>query len=354
MRVGILTGGGDCPGLNAVIRAVYKAGSLNGYTMMGIKNGFRGLVENEITVLKDEDISGILHRGGTILGTTNRDNPFNYRCEDGRIVDASPIVMQNIKTHKIDVLIVIGGDGTLKIASEIASLGLNVIGIPKTIDNDLGGTDRTFGFDSAVSVATDALDRLHTTAESHHRVHVLEVMGRTAGWIALHSGVAGGADVIIIPELGYAIGRVVDKINDRIKNGKLFSIVVIAEGVKNPDGQSVIKRIVEGSPEKERLGGIGDTVAVQIEDMTGIECRTTTLGHLQRGGSPTAYDRILSSRYGEYAVELIQRGCTNQMVALRGDDIVGINLSDAIGQPRRVPLDAPLIQTARNLGICLG
>jgi 6-phosphofructokinase 1 len=354
MNVGILTGGGDCPGLNAVIRAVYKAGIINGYKMFGVRNGFKGLVQDDIKELTDAAVSGILHRGGTILGTTNRDNPFHYRTANDTYVDASPVVMRHIEERGLDVLVVIGGDGTLKLASEIGALGVGIIGIPKTIDNDLGGTDRTFGFDSAVAAATDALDRLHTTAESHHRIHILEVMGRTAGWIALHSGISGGADIILIPELNYSLDNIVAKINQRVEQGKLFSIIVVAEGVKADNNSHIIKRKVEGSPEQYRFGGIGDFLAEQLEKASGIECRTTVLGHLQRGGSPTAFDRILSSRYGEYAIELLNQGKTNKMVALHGDSIVGIDLDKAIGNPRQVPLDSPLIATARNLGICLG
>lgn len=355
--IGILTGGGDCPGLNAVIRAVTKSALDNSIKVFGIKNGFGGLVENDIIPLTRGYVSGILHRGGTILGTTNRDNPFEYRTmENGQAVckDMSGRCVANLKEHGIEALVVIGGDGSLRIASEFSNIGVKVIAVPKTIDNDLPGTERTFGFDTAVMVATEALDRLHTTAESHHRVMILEVMGRYAGWIALHSGLAGGADCIIIPEIPYKIENVLAKINRRLQNGKQFSIIIIAEGAKQQGGDLTVARIVEGSPEKIRLGGVGNKLAAQIETMTAIETRCTVLGHLQRGGSPTAFDRVLSTRYGVAAVDALMSGETGCMVALNSNRISCVPIKQVVGQPHNVPLDSDLIRAARQIGICFG
>jgi len=355
--IAVLTGGGDCPGLNAVIRAVYKTADSNGIGVYGVKNGFKGLVEDDLTLLGPENISGILPRGGTILGTTNRDNPFRYQCiEHEEIVykDMSQRVLFNLKQRGIEALIVIGGDGTLKIASEIAELGFPVVGVPKTIDNDLSKTERTFGFDTAVSIATEALDRLHTTAESHHRVMVLEVMGRYAGWIALHSGIAGGADCIIIPEIPFNWDSLTDKIKIRQQNGTLFSIIVVAEGARPINGELSVARIVNNSPETIRLGGIGDKIAHELENLLGVECRSTVLGHLQRGGSPTAYDRVLSTRYGEAAVNAIINKKFTTMVALQNNEIVPINLTDVIGSPYLVPTTHDLIKTGRSLRISFG
>jgi len=355
--IAVLTGGGDCPGLNAVIRAVYKTACSNGIEVYGVKNGFKGLVENDLSLLGPEDISGILPRGGTMLGTTNRDNPFNYQCmehEEFVYKDMSQRVLFNLRQRKIEALIVIGGDGTLKIANEIAELGFPVVGVPKSIDNDLPKTERTFGFDTAVSIATEALDRLHTTGESHHRVMVLEVMGRYAGWIALHSGIAGGADCIIIPEIPFTWGSITDKIKLRQQKGTMFSIIVVAEGAKPIDGQLSVARIVNNCPETIRLGGIGDKFAHELENLLGVECRSTVLGHLQRGGSPTAYDRVLSTRYGEAAVNAIINKKFKTMVALQNDEIVPVNLIDVVGTPYLVQTTHDLIKTGRSLGISFG
>ena len=355
--IAVLTGGGDCPGLNAVIRAVYKTAHSNGIEVYGVKNGFKGLVEDDLSLLGSENVSGILPRGGTMLGTTNRDNPFRYQCIDrGEIVykDMSQRILFNLKERDIEALIVIGGDGTLKIASEIAELGFPVVGVPKSIDNDLPKTERTFGFDTAVSIATEALDRLHTTAESHHRVMVLEVMGRYAGWIALHSGIAGGADCIIIPEIPFKWDSIIDKIKLRQQKGTMFSIIVVAEGAKPINGEISVARLVNNCPETIRLGGIGDKVAHELENLLGVECRSTVLGHLQRGGSPTAYDRILSTRYGEAAVNAIINKKFKTMVALQNNEIVPVNLIDVVGTPYLVPATHDLIKTGRSLGISFG
>lgn len=357
-RIGLLTGGGDCPGLNAVIRAVVKTATRDyGLEVLGFLDGFRGLVENRFRVLEEPDVRGILPRGGTILGTTNRDNPFHYPVvEDGRKVfrDVSDRVVANLRENAVDALIVIGGDGSLKIALALYEKGVPVVGVPKTIDNDLSGTDRTFGFDTALTTATEAIDKLHTTAESHHRVMVLEVMGRYAGWIALEAGLAGGADVILIPEIPYRMERVCDKILERCAQGKQFSIVVVAEGARPLGGEMVVQRRVEDSFEPVRLGGIGNVVGREIEERTGMETRVTVLGHLQRGGSPTPFDRILASRFGTAAVGLVVQGTFGHMVALRTPRIVPVPIAEAVAVLRQVPPDHDLIRCARHIGICLG
>lgn len=355
--IGVLTGGGDCPGLNAVIRAVVKTAAGYGMKVWGIKNGFGGLVENQMMELDIQAVSGILPRGGTILGTTNRDNPFHYRVmQEGQVAyqDMSGQAMKNLEKAGIEALIVIGGDGSLKIGAEFADLGLPVAAVPKTIDNDISGTERTFGFDTAVAVATDALDRLHTTAESHHRVMLLEVMGRYAGWIALHSGLAGGADCILIPEIPYSIDSVIQKISRRQAQGKLFSIIVIAEGAVEIGGQLVGTQAAAGSTEKIRLGGAGEKLAKEIETRTGIECRCTVLGHLQRGGSPTAFDRVLATRYGISAVEALRQGKQSCMVALKQNRIIDIPVKDIAGKPHNVPVNGELIRAGRGIDICFG
>jgi phosphofructokinase-like protein len=356
----VLTGGGDCPGLNAVIRAVVKTALHNGYEIYGVANGFHGLIEDDMRLMTLADVSGILPRGGTVLGTTNRDNPFRYAAgedAEGNVIyeDKRDVVVRNLREHHIDCLIVIGGDGSLKIGYDLNRYcGVNVVGVPKTIDNDLPGTERTFGFDTAMAMATEALDRLHTTAESHHRVMVLEVMGRYAGWIALHSGLAGGADVILIPEIPYDIESVIRKVKERQEQGKQFSIVTVAEGSRPIGGEMTVARLVKNSFEQIRLGGVGNKLADEIEARTGIESRCTVLGYLQRGGSPTAYDRVLSTRYGSAAVEACMDGEYNVMVALSANHIVRIPIEKVAGQPHKVPLDSDLIRVGRNLGVCFG
>lgn len=295
-----------------------------------------------------------------MLGTTNRDNPFHYasgEAADGSIIykDMREVVVKNLKDHGIECLVVIGGDGSLKIAYDLHRLcGVNVVGVPKTIDNDLPCTERTFGFDTAMSMATEALDRLHTTAESHHRVMVLEVMGRYAGWIALHSGIAGGADVILIPEIPYDIEAVIRKIRRRQQSGKKFSIITVAEGAKPIGGELTVARIVKDSFEPIRLGGVGEKLAEEIEAKTGIESRCTVLGYLQRGGSPTAYDRVLSTRYGVAAVEACLAGEYNVMVALQANQIVRVPIAQAASEPHRVPVDSDIIRPAAILAFPLG
>lgn len=356
--VGVLTGGGDCPGLNAVIRSVVKTCQGYGLKVWGIKNGFGGLVENQMVELQGQHISGILPRGGTILGTTNRDNPFHYPVRntgDMAYADMSGQAIRNLQEKKIDALIIIGGDGSLYIADKFRKqYHLPVVGVPKTIDNDLPETERTFGFDTAVSIATEALDRLHTTAESHHRVMLLEVMGRYAGWIALHAGIGGGADCILMPEIPYKLEAILHKIEERKKQGKLFSIVVVAEGALPEGGAMTVARVIEGSADKIRLGGIGNKLALILEEQGKVEARCTVLGHLQRGGSPTAYDRILATRYGVAAVESIRDQEFGSMVALQNNTIVRVPLETVVGKPYNVPLDHELIKVGRSIGVSFG
>ena len=358
-RIGMLTGGGDCPGLNAVIRAVVKT-AIKDYrlSVIGFENGFGGLIQNKAREMTERDVVGILPRGGTILGTTNRDNPFHYPVMlKGEKVfrDVSDRVIENIAIHSIDALIIIGGDGSLSIGKDLfMEKGLPVVGVPKTIDNDLSATDQTFGFDTALVTATEALDKLHTTAESHHRVMVMEVMGRYAGWIALQSGIAGGADVILIPEIPFTMENVCKKINERREQGKRFSIVVVAEGAKPVGGEYVVKQIVEDSFEQIRLGGVGNVISYEIEKSTGIESRATILGHLQRGGSPTAFDRILSTRLGAGAVNLLMEGKFGEMVCLRTPNIESVPLAEAVGEQRLVPIDGDMVRAARQIGLSFG
>jgi phosphofructokinase-like protein len=358
-RIGILTGGGDCPGLNAVIRGVAKA-TISQYDMevLGIEDGFMGLVERRTIPLDWTKVSGILTQGGTILGTNNRANPFKWgvKKDNGDIVfsDVSDQVIAYIGELGLDVLVCIGGDGTMSIASKLSEKGIRIIGVPKTIDNDIVGTDLTFGFDSAVSTATEAIDKIRTTAMSHHRVMIIEVMGRYAGWLALHSGIAGGGDVILIPEIPYRIDVVCNVVMDRSKRGRQFSIVVVSEGAKPEGGKRVVKRVVKDSTDPIRLGGIGHRVADQIEKATDQECRVTVLGHLQRGGTPTAFDRVLATRYGIKAAEMCHHGKNSQMVALHGNKIAAVPLSEVGGKMRLVDPNHPLIDAARKVGTCLG
>jgi phosphofructokinase len=356
-KLAVLTGGGDCPGLNAVIRAIAKSAHQYGLEVLGIRDGFRGAVEGDFMPLSLSDVSGILPRGGTILGTTNRDNPFAYATKSNgatQILDRSDDVIRNLKDQNVDALLAIGGDGSLKIALEFAHKGFPVIGIPKTIDNDLMATDQTFGFQTAVETAQEALDRLHSTAESHHRVMVLEVMGRYAGWIALYAGVAGGADVILIPEIPYNLSRVVNSVQQRAKQGKKFSIIVVAEGAKPLGGEIVVERLVSGRVDPVKLGGIGAKLGHDLEEHFGMETRVTVLGHLQRGGSPNSYDRVLSTRYGVAAVDAALEGEFGIMVALQGRDIIRVPLNQAVDKLKMVSLTDPLLMTARALGIEFG
>ena len=332
MKIGILTGGGDCPGLNAVIRAVAKKAFAYGYEVIGIRDGWRGLVEIDTVPLDIQAVSGILSRGGTILGTS-RTNPF-------KSPDTAERVINNIKKLGLDVLVGIGGDDTLGVASKLFKKGIKTIGIPKTIDNDLSGTDFTFGFDTAVSIVTEALDRLHTTTEAHHRAMIVEVMGRHAGWIATYGGMAGGADMILIPERPFEINDVADVVKKRAKRGRGFSIIVVAEGAvpKGVEGY-ITKDVKKDAFGNVMLGGIGEFLAKEVEKATGVETRHVVLGHLQRGGSPTAHDRVLATRYGVRAAELINEGKFGVMVALQGNKIVPIPLEEGVRQTKTVDME---------------
>ena len=356
-RVGVVTGGGDCPGLNAVIRAVAKASSNRGCDCIGILGGYEGLLEPRRTMSLDyQTLSGLLPRGGTILGTANR-GKFSAKVGHGESRALPKESLEGVKAGMdalgLFALVSIGGDGTLSIAQQLFEYGIPVVGVPKTIDNDIEGTLFTFGFDSAVSCATDALDRLHSTAESHNRVMVLEVMGRYAGWIALYAGVAGGADVILIPEIPFSYESVCTKIQERENLGKKFTIIVVAEGAREKDGGFVTSGAHTKTGEA-RLGGIGAVVSARIEKCTGKESRVCVLGHLQRGGSPTTFDRALCSMFGATAVELVAAGEFGTMVAFTGPQIGAIKISDAIGKLTTAPPDGNLVRTARALGICLG
>jgi ATP-dependent phosphofructokinase / diphosphate-dependent phosphofructokinase len=362
--IGVLTGGGDCAGLNAVIRAVVKTAVwVYGWRVLGIEDGFEGLIlPDKIRPLTLDDVRGILPRGGTILGTTNRANPFEYEIEiDGEVKtqDLSEDVIRKAKALGLNALVVIGGEGSLNIANKLMQKGLKVVGVPKTIDNDLGGTQVTFGFDTAVNVVTEALDRLHTTAESHHRTLILEVMGRNAGWIALKAGIAGGADIILIPEIPYELDVVIEKIQARRQRKAGFSVIVVAEGARPAGGEMVYQaeREIGGV---RRLGGVGDMLAQQLRKRVQGEVRVTVLGYLQRGGSPSAYDRLLASRFGAMAVHLIAEAKLGSMVSLENDRITAVPIAEAIASLKQVPLFeengkfSDLLLTAFGLGICMG
>jgi len=354
-RIGVLTGGGDAPGLNAVIRAVVKAACNAGIEVLGLEDSFDGLIEpGRSRVLTPRDVTGILRLGGTILGTTNRGNPFAYpiaTSEGPR--DYSDRVVEMFHKMGLDALVVIGGDGTLAIAHKFCERGLPIVGVPKTIDNDIVGTTNCFGFDTAVSFATDAIDRLHTTAEAHRRIMVAEVMGRYAGWIALYAGVAGGADAVLIPEIPFDLNRVADRLRERDRWGARFSIVVVAEGAYPKGGKlALVEEAQEGRV--ERLGGMGARVAEGLATLTGKEVRSVVLGHLQRGGAPTSFDRMLATRFGGKAVELIRAKQFGTMVAFAPPDIVARSLESIVGKTRTVPPDFDLVLTAKALGVTFG
>jgi ATP-dependent phosphofructokinase / diphosphate-dependent phosphofructokinase len=356
-RIGILTGGGDCPGLNAVIRSIAKP-AMNYFNtkVIGILDGFEGLVEGRMRELSPLDVTGIINSGGTILGTSNKGNPFQYPVEGPsgiRIIDASEQALDNYRNWKLDVLFAIGGDGTMHISHKFSQMGMRVIGIPKTIDNDLDATDMTFGHDSARAVATEAIDRLQTTASAHHRVMVLETMGRYAGWIALGAGVAGGADLILIPEIPFSWDKVYEAVIKRSK-GARFSIICVAEGAKPAGGDIIVKEMDQKRTDPKRLGGIGELVGKKITDETGLETRVSVLGHVQRGGSPTPYDRILATRFGAIALQSASRGESDIMVSLQRREIVTVPIADAIGKLRLVPPDAQMIFAARYVGASFG
>src|SRR5437867_1367877 len=354
-RLGVLTGGGDAPGLNAVIRAVVKAASNCGIEVVGIEDSFDGLIEPDRSrVLTPRHVTGILRLGGTILGTTNRGNPFAYPVSTSEGThDYSDRVVEMFHKMGLGALIVIGGDGTLAIAHRFCARGIPIVGVPKTIDNDIVGTTNCFGFDTAVAFATDAIDRLHTTAEAHRRIIVVEVMGRYAGWIALQAGVAGGADVILIPEIPYDLNKVAECIQSRERLGARFSIVVVAEGARPLDAQVSIVQEAHGGF-VERLGGAGMRCASALERLTGKETRYVVLGHLQRGGAPTAFDRTLATRFGGKAVEMLRAGQFGKMVANHPPDIVPIPLGEVVGRTKTVPLDYDLLLSARAIGVAFG
>lgn len=359
LRIGLLTGGGDCPGLNAVIRAFTRtARGRFGATVLGIEDGFEGLHDGRLRELDYNDVAGLIREGGTVLGSSNRGDPWHFpvRGATGQLIiaDVAQTVLSRIRETAMDGLVVVGGDGSMSIAHRFSQLGVPVVGVPKTIDNDLAATDTTFGFDTAVSVVTEAIDRLTTTASSHHRVMVIEVMGRTAGWIALAGGLAGGADTILIPEIPFEWEPVFRHVKHRAQRGRRFSIICVAEGVRLPGQGEVLQALDRQRTDARRFGGAGAEVARQIEAGTGLEARTTVLGHLQRGGSPTAYDRILATRFG---VEAARRACQGEsgiMVALKGTDVVSVPLEQAAGAVRTVPPDHPMVLAARAVGTRFG
>jgi ATP-dependent phosphofructokinase / diphosphate-dependent phosphofructokinase len=360
MKVGILTGGGDCPGLNAVIRAVVRAVHVEGgpgVETLGFRDGFLGVITDRTMPLHSDTVSGILPRGGTILGSSNRDDPFDF---DG-LIDGEPVTgdvsaraIANMERHGVDALVVIGGDGTLALADRFAQLGVQVVGVPKTIDNDLSATDQTFGFDTAVGVASEAIDRIHTTAYSHHRVMFVEVMGRHAGWIGLHAGTASGGDVILLPEIPFTLESVCGAIEDRRARGKQFSIVVASEGAALAGGEQVYYRTVKTGAERGRLGGVCSMLAPMVEERVGLETRATILGHIQRGGTPSAFDRILATRFGVCAARQVLARNFRTMASLRGPEVRPVPLQDAVAEPHRVRADSELVGVARATGIRFG
>ncbi len=356
-RIGILTGGGDCPGLNAVIRGVAKPAHDHGLTVLGIQDGFEGLVEGKAIELYNKDVSGILTQGGSILGSSNKGDPFHWPEEIGdeiQILDRSKKAIRNYEAWNLDAIIAIGGDGTMHISNKLSQMGMNIVGVPKTIDNDLEATDQTFGHDSAVFVVSAALDRLRTTASTHHRVMVIEVMGRYAGWIALNGGLAGGADVILLPEFPFDWEIIYDKVEQRNLQGKRFSLVCVAEGAKAKDGEMIVKAKDIKRTDPIQLGGIAEHVSKMIEDNTGLETRYTVLGHLQRGGSPTPYDRMLSTRFGTFAINLAMNRMFGRMVALKGSEITSVTIEEAIKNQKLVTSDNSILHTALQVGVNFG
>ena len=376
-KVAILANGGDVSGFNAVIRAIVKTAEHNGIECYGFIDGYNGLLKNEYVKLStgnDETASGILPKGGSIIGSSTNANVFHYKVEEnGEIIykDLSNVCVENIKKDGFDCLFTLGGDGTQKSARDFSTKGVNVIGVPKTIDNDVACTEITFGYNTAVSVAAEALDRLHTTGETHHRIMVLEVMGRYAGWIALESAIAGGADIALIPEIPYDINKAVEKVNERRAAGKNFSVVVVAEGAAPKGGQITVAGTRDNGAgvDNTKLGGVGQVVAKELEKLTGLEARNTTLGYMQRGGTPTAFDRVLSTKYGSKAMELALNGKFGVLTVIKNGRLDYVSLEDVVGENtkigavsgntpesniRRVTMDHDLVKTARNIGICLG
>jgi len=359
-RIGVLTGGGDCPGLNAVIRVVTKAAITKlGLEVIGIEDGFLGLIRNRMRPLGMNDVSNILTVGGTILGTTNKADPAHFavgKDAEGRLVfeDVTPRVLEHIADRGLDGIVCIGGDGTMSGAAGLIKHGVRCIGVPKTIDNDLMSTELTFGFTTAVQTATECIDRVHSTASSHHRVMLVELMGRNAGWVTLHAGLAGGADVILIPELPYDLDAICASCEARGRRGKRFTLIAVSEGAAPKGGQQVVNHVVHDSPDPVRLGGVSILLSEQIAERSGLESRATIIGHVQRGGTPTAFDRVLATRFGFRAIELIAEEQWNQMVALQHGRITGVPIESVAHQQRTVPLDDDLIAMARAVGTCMG
>jgi 6-phosphofructokinase 1 len=357
-RIGILTGGGDCPGLNAVIRAVTKtAKHIYDLEVYGIEDGFLGLIQNRMRELTWNDVSNILTQGGTILGTSNQANPQRFALQrNGKVewADVTDRVQDHLKANEIDALVCIGGDGTMTGADNLLKHGINCVGVPKTIDNDLEGCERTFGFDTAVHTAGECFDKIHTTAASHHRVMVVEVMGRNAGWLALNVGVASGSDVILVPEIPYDFDKVCEVLHKRSRAGRRFSIICVSEGARPKGGDVVIQRRVETSPDPIRLGGIANKLVADIEAATKLEARATILGHIQRGGSPTPGDRVLATMFGHHAIDLLMKGAKGQLVVMSGGKLGAVPIESVAGKQRTIGADEPLLATARAVGTSFG
>ncbi len=359
-RIGILTGGGDCPGLNAVIRVVTRAAIHKlGIEVLGIEDGFLGLIRNRIRHLRDDDVSDILTRGGTILCTSNTADPTRFKTGTGP--DGKPIFenvidrcIEHVRENRLDLLVCVGGDGTMSGASDLIKAGIPCVGVPKTIDNDLMHTEITFGFTTAVQTATECLDRIHTTGSSHHRVMLVELMGRNAGWLTLHAGLASGADVILLPEIPFDLDVVCDYCLNRNRRGKRFTLLAVAEGAAPKDGTQVVERLVEGSRDPVRLGGIAQVLSKQITEKTGLETRATILGHVQRGGTPVAFDRVLATEFGHRAISMVATRDWNHMVVMHGGETDMVPIEKVAHQQRKIPLEHPLIGMARALNVCLG
>jgi len=357
-RIAVMTGGGDCPGLNAVIRAVTKT-AINKYGLevWGIRDGYLGLIEDNVSKLEYNDVSNILTVGGTILGSCNKANPSKYPVKWGkgtRLADVTDTCVETLKKRGIDAMVCIGGDGTMASAATFVKKGIAVMGVPKTIDNDLCGTDVTFGFDTAVTTATEAIDKVHTTAGSHHRVMVVEVMGRYAGWIALHAGVASGSDVILIPEIPYELDKICEFVEKRSQKGKGYSIIVAAEGAKPKGGKMTIAKVLKDSPDPIRLGGIAEMLVDQISSKTGLECREVVLGHIQRGGTPTPYDRVLATAFGNKAIELLMRGTPNHLVVWKDGELSSVPITKIAGKIKTVKKNNYLVKAAKAVGTSFG
>jgi phosphofructokinase-like protein len=358
-RIAVLTGGGDCPGLNAVIRAVALGAIKRDIEVLGVEEGFLGLIENRLHPLGFNDVSGILRTGGTILGSNNRANPSKFvvgKAEDGSLQfeDLTRDCVRHLKSRRVDALVVIGGDGTMTSAAKFSQLGIPVVGVPKTIDNDIQGTELTFGFQTAVDTATDALDKVRTTADSHHRAMVVEVMGRNAGWIALHAGIASASDVILLPEIGFDLDKICTRISERQRRGMRSTLLCVSEGARPAGGQQIVARVDPTSPDPIRLGGVGRYVAESIEERTSVESRYVVLGHIQRGGVPCAFDRTLCTLLGDHAMHLLLARKFGRMVAVQDGKLTDIGIEEPAGKQRTVPPDHPMIAAARGVGTTFG